>query len=125
MCNDDRLFPEFTSRDLQSRGPAALEHRVVDGATVAGLAPQARGLKPSGNSIALLTIGGNDLICGLAAGAGTGMRAFEAALDAFLKALPIRPVLMDTDHDPTFGDDAQLRRRRSAHRGPITAALTR
>src|SRR4051794_25254390 len=31
--NDDRLFPEFHGRDLQSRGPASLEHRARDGAT--------------------------------------------------------------------------------------------
>jgi len=34
--NDDRLFPSFKGRDLASRGPAVLEHRAVDGATVAG-----------------------------------------------------------------------------------------
>lgn len=39
--NDDRLFPEFSGRDLQSRGPARLDHHAVDGATVDGLAAQA------------------------------------------------------------------------------------
>src|SRR5512138_734849 len=29
--NDDALFPEFRRRDLESRGPARLEHRAVDG----------------------------------------------------------------------------------------------
>jgi len=105
--NNDRLFPEFRGQDLQSRGPAVLVHRAVDGATVAGLPAQARGLQPPANAMALLTVGGNDLIRGLAADGGRGVRAFEAALDAFLKALPIRPVLLGTVYDPTFGDDAR------------------
>jgi acyl-CoA thioesterase I len=37
--NDDKLFPEFKGRDLQSRRAAAvLDHRAVDGATVSSLA---------------------------------------------------------------------------------------
>jgi acyl-CoA thioesterase I len=35
--NDDQLFPEFRGHDLSSHGPAQLEHRAVDGATVASL----------------------------------------------------------------------------------------
>jgi lysophospholipase L1-like esterase len=106
--NDDVLFPEFKGRDLQSRGPAQLTHRAVDGATVASLPAQARRLDvPPGRAIALLTIGGNDLIAGLAADRGPGLKAFEAALERFVQGLPIRPVLMGTVYDPTFGDDAR------------------
>jgi lysophospholipase L1-like esterase len=105
--NDDTLFPEFKGRDLRSRGPARLEHRAVDGATVDGLAAQARGIQRDEASVALLTIGGNDLLRGLAADTGPGVRRFEATLDAWLQRLPIRPVLMGTVYDPTFGDDAR------------------
>ena len=35
--NDDRLFPEFRGNDRSSRGPARLEHRAVDGATIEDL----------------------------------------------------------------------------------------
>lgn len=106
--NDDGLFPQFKGRDLLSRGPARLEHRAVDGATVAGLPAQAaRATAPSGDAVALLTVGGNDLLQGLATDSGAGVRAFETALERFLRGLPIRPVLLGTVYDPTFGDDAR------------------
>jgi hypothetical protein len=106
--NDDQLFPEFNGRDLKTRRPARLEHRAVDGATVKSLPEQARGLTvPRGSSAALLTVGGNDLLQGLAADSGPGLKGFEAALERFLRELPIRPVLMGTVYDPTFGDDAR------------------
>ena len=105
--NDDRLFPEFRGRDLSSRGPARLDHRAVDGATVRGLRAQAPGAKGGEGSVALLTIGGNDLLGGLAADYGSGMKVFAAELEGFLEALPIRPVLLGTVYDPTFGDDAR------------------
>lgn len=105
--NDDKLFPEFAGRDLVSARPATLVHRAVDGATVEGLERQAAGLRPSGASVALLTVGGNDLIRGLAADKGPGVVAFEAKLSRFLKALPINPVFIGTVYDPTFGDDAR------------------
>jgi acyl-CoA thioesterase I len=105
--NDDRLFPEFRGRDLSSRGPARLDHRAVDGATVDSLPAQARGLEPAEGSVALVTVGGNDLLAGLAADRGPGVRAFETALERFLRQLPIRPVLLGTVYDPTFGDDAR------------------
>src|SRR4051794_3057057 len=92
--NDDGMFPEFHNRDLASRGPARLEHRAVDGATVRGLPAQARGLVVEGPSIALVTIGGNDLLGGLVVDRGPGIEAFATALDRFLAALPIRPVFI-------------------------------
>ncbi len=104
--NDDRLFPEFRGQDLRTRGPARLEHRAQDGATVGNLPAQARGLRVEGPSAALLTIGGNDLLQGLVLDRGPGVGAFAAALDAFVGRLPIRPVLLGTVYDPTFGDDA-------------------
>jgi acyl-CoA thioesterase-1 len=105
--NDDRLFPEFRGRDLASRGPARLEHRAVDGATVEDLPEQVRGLKVEGPAIALVTIGGNDLLVGLVFDQGPGIAAFADDLDAFLRDLPIRPVLVGNVYDPTLGDDAR------------------
>ena len=105
--NDDTLFPEFRGKDLRSRGPASLEHRARDGAVAADLTSQARGLRPVDGSIAIVSAGGNDLLRGLAADTGAGMRAFEATLDRFLRALPVRPVVLATVYDPTFGDDAR------------------
>jgi acyl-CoA thioesterase-1 len=105
--NDDRLFPEFSGRDLSTRGECRLEHRAVDGATSAGLAAQARGFAPADGSIAIVSVGGNDLLRGLSADTGPGLRAFEATVDDFLKKLAVRPVLVATVYDPTFGDDAR------------------
>jgi acyl-CoA thioesterase-1 len=106
--NDDRLFPEFEGRDLQARGPARLEHLAVDGATVEGLPAQAlRVGLAAGPTIALLTVGGNDLLRGLANDGGPGIAAFERSLERFLRELPIRPVLLGTVYDPTFGDDSR------------------
>ena len=106
--NHDRLFPGFKGQDLSARGPAKLEHRAVDGATVEDLADQGRGLRrPPGPAVALLTIGGNDLLRGLATDTGAGVKAFEAELDAFLRTLPIRPVLVGNVYDPTGGDDSR------------------
>jgi hypothetical protein len=60
---------------------------------------------PSGASAALLTVGGNDLLRGLLIDRGPGVDAFAIALDAFVRDLPIRPVLVGNVYDPTFGDD--------------------
>lgn len=105
--NDDRLFPEFRGRDLSSCGPARLEHRAVDGATVTDLPVQAWNLNPSGGSVAILTVGGNDLLRGLLVDHGPGIADFAAALDAFVRDLGVRPVLIGNVYDPTFGDDSR------------------
>jgi acyl-CoA thioesterase I len=104
--NDDALFPGFQGRDLQSLLPATLDARAVDGATVQDLPAQVRGLQAGEGSLALLTIGGNDLLRGLVADPGAGsLGRFADRLEHFLDALPIRPVLIGNVYDPTFGDD--------------------
>jgi acyl-CoA thioesterase I len=103
--NDDRLFSEFRGKDISSQREARLEHRAVDGATVQGLPAQVRGLQVSGPAVAMLTIGGNDLLRGLVADTGPGIRQFAQSVEAFLKALPVRPVLVGNVYDPSFGDD--------------------
>lgn len=57
--------------------------------------------------MALLTVGGNDLLQGLVIDPGPDIEAFARALDDFLRHLPIRPVLIGNVYDPTFGDDAR------------------
>ena len=105
--NDDRLFPEFQGQDLASRGAARLEHRAIDGATVDGLPFQAQGLRVEERAIALLTIGGNDLLRGLIRDTGAGIATFADTLDTFVQQLPIRPVLLGNVYDPTLGDDSR------------------
>ena len=103
--NEDRLFPEFQGQDLSSRGQARLEHRARDGATIEDLPSQAESLRVEGQALALITIGGNDLLRGLIRDTGTGMGSFANALDRFVQQLPIRPVLLGNVYDPTLGDD--------------------
>ncbi|MDZ8086958.1 MAG: SGNH/GDSL hydrolase family protein [Nostoc sp. DedQUE12b] len=103
--NDDRLFPEFKGQDLTSRGSAQLQHRARDGATVDGLPSQAHQLRVEGKAIALITIGGNDLLRGLIQDTGAGIATFANTLDTFVQQLPIRPVVLGNVYDPTFGDD--------------------
>lgn len=110
--NDDRLFPEFQGQDLSSQGPVRLDHRAQSGATVDDLPSQIDGLPAQSDrghslDIALLTIGGNDLLQGLIQDAGPGIQAFAEALDAFVQQLPIRPVLLGSVYDPTVGDDSR------------------
>jgi lysophospholipase L1-like esterase len=107
LCNDDCLFPEFRGNDLLSFAFAQLDHRARDGSRVEDLPRQALRLKVAGPAVALVTIGGNDLLAGLAADRGNGMLRFQQQLDAFLHALPVRPVLLGTVYDPTFGDDSR------------------
>ena len=105
--NDDRLFPELRGRELSARGAFRLEHRAVDGSQIADLLDQVVGLKVSQPAIAMVTIGGNDLLAGLVADAGLGIDSFAILLEEFAQALPIRPLLLGNVYDPTLGDDAR------------------
>ena len=107
-ANRDDLFPEFRGRDLTTRlgGEVRIDRRAVDGSRVDDLPRQARGLHIDGPALAVLTVGGNDLLGGLIDDDGPGIPAFARKLTAFLDALPIRPVVLGTVYDPTFGDDA-------------------
>jgi acyl-CoA thioesterase I len=105
VANNDHLFPDFQGRDLATRGPIQLEHRAIDGSIVDDLPDQAEGLVVEGQAIAILTIGGNDLLIRLLEDHGPGVEAFGRKLDHFLEYLPIRPVLIGSVYDPTFGND--------------------
>ncbi|HLL11476.1 MAG TPA: SGNH/GDSL hydrolase family protein, partial [Rubrivivax sp.] len=100
-------FPQFRGWDLQSQGPARLVHRAQDGATVDDLQNQLRGERVVGPGLAILSVGGNDLLRGLAADRGPGVIAFERTLARFIAALPLRPLFLATVYDPTFGDDSR------------------
>ena len=71
------------------------------------------------------TVGGNDLLGGLAADGGPGMRVFEAELAHFVEALPIRPVLLGTVYQPhrRFRGTARVSRRAVVRTG-IPASRT-
>ena len=105
--NEDALFPAFRGRDLATLGAGwALEHRAVDGATLPSLPRQRRGATLIAGDLALVTIGGNDLLGGLALDpTGAAIARFGEDLDAFLATLAPAKVLLGNVYDPTFGDD--------------------
>ena len=105
--NDDRLFPDYRGRDLASDGAARLEHRARDGGRVDDLPRQAEGLRLRGDAVALITVGGNDLLAGLASDTGAGLTRFERRLDTFVRSLRPLRVLLGSVYDPTFGDDSR------------------
>lgn len=129
--NHDRLFPEFAGNDLSARGPARLAHHAVDGARVEALPGQARGVSFGPDALVLVTVGGNDLLGGLALDPGPGLARFADRLAAFLDRLPRGRVLLGNVYDPTFGDDARnflsvdpaLPRRNLARMNALLAAL--
>jgi acyl-CoA thioesterase-1 len=109
VANRDDLFPEFRGRDLRTRfnGQVRVERRARDGSTVDDLPIEdVPALSPDGPALAIVTVGGNDLLRGLVRDTGPGIAAFVRKLTAFLDALPIRPVVLGTVYDPTFGDDS-------------------
>ena len=105
--NDDERFPDLKGQDLSSLGPARLEHRARDGATVRGLPWQVEGLQVEDQAVAIVTVGGNDLLGGLIIDNGPGIDSFTQAFDQWLRELPVRPVLIGNVYDPTFGDDSK------------------
>ncbi len=105
--NDDGLFPEFKGRDLTTfLGPFELEHHAIDGARITSLFNQVRSLISIGPAVALVTIGGNDLLGGLIRDEGPGIDSFERTLERFAAELPIRPLFLGNVYDPTMGEDA-------------------
>lgn len=105
--NHDGLFPEFHGRDMFSKDEDAVtDLRAYDGSVVDGLIEQVEDLEVEGPAIALLTIGSNDMLSGLFLDDGSGFEEFAQKLKRFLDQLPIRPVLIGTVFDPSFGDDS-------------------
>jgi acyl-CoA thioesterase-1 len=106
--NNEHLFPEFQRRDLftVTNEDAVTELRAYDGSVVDDLPDQVEDLEVEEPAIALLTIGGSDLFSNLLGDEGPGIEEFAQKLKNFLDALPIRPVLIATIFDSTFGDDS-------------------
>jgi len=110
VANRDDLFPEFRGRDLTTRlGNVRLVRAARDGSTVDELPSQASGLTISEPAIAVVTVGGNDLIHGLLHDDGPGLASFGRKLTAFLDSLAIERIYLGTVYDPTFGDNTKAR----------------
>jgi acyl-CoA thioesterase I len=108
VVRNDDVFPQFRGQDLASRRRTRLAHGAMDGATVENLKTQLERVGPVRAPAALmLTVGGNDLLRGLAGDGGAGVLAFERKLQVFLAQLSIRPVFIGNVYDPTFGDDTR------------------
>ena len=107
--NDDDLFPEFRGWDLATALGAAVPvvPRATDGATVADLRRQLHGHWPPDDAFVLLTVGGNDLLQGLAVAGPELLRGFEGELRHALGELAHSNLFVGTVYDPSFGDDSR------------------
>lgn len=109
--NQDRIFPEFTGRDLLSLNPSTRRiHLARDGFTALDVLESLAELKPcSGPVLVTLTIGGNDSIQYLNAMTPTSiaMGEFTARLSRILGQLkrlyPDLTLRMGNIYDPTDG----------------------
>jgi lysophospholipase L1-like esterase len=123
--NDDRLFPEFRRRDLSTilARDVSVDHRARDGATVAELGAQLRGMRVHDEDVVVMSIGGNDLLAGLLDAPDHAFSAFGESVKSVLAQIPAGKVFVANVYDPSFGDDARnflgdvdARLARSAHR---------
>ena len=134
--NDDRLFPEFSGRDLLTLvgGHVRLSHHATNGATSHDLERQIAGAKVAPTDIALVTIGGNDLLQELVGADSPALSEFEDRVAAALSRLRHARLLLGNVYDPSFGDDrrnfldadpASARRRLGQINGFLRAAAER
>lgn len=113
--NDDRLWPEFKGRDLQTLMPSvAVDDLTADGATTRSLLMQVGRIKPGDErTLVTITAGGNDLLGqigfrGMATNGGDAPDAEIASRlkEAVARILQLRPnavVLVGTVYDPSDG----------------------
>ena len=112
--NNDELYPLFKDKTLPNLlgRDCILNEYANDGSTVVLIPKQTNNLvipeEEVNNSIALLTVGGNDMLCGLIQDAiGSEIDEFESRLTHWLDKLPIRPIFIANVYDPTFNDDSK------------------
>ena len=77
----------------------------MDGSRVQQLGRQMDGVQCAEGDVALVTVGGNDLLGGLLMDTGPGFGRFQAVLEAALQRLAPARILLGNVYDPTFGDD--------------------
>jgi acyl-CoA thioesterase-1 len=106
--NDDRLWPEFRGRDLQSVLPALqFDDLTADGATTHSLLRQVERVAPGKEStLVTITAGGNDLL-GEIGSRGNPVsdmaHRLRTAIDRLLELRPEAFVLVGTVYDPSDG----------------------
>lgn len=105
--NNDTAFPEFRGQDLTTvvGGSVDIVHHARDGSTTTGLGEQGLTDHPSGPALAIITVGGNDLIRGMTWTVEELGEMFESEYREFLGRIAVKPLLIGNIYDPTFGDD--------------------
>jgi hypothetical protein len=104
--NDDALFPAFRGRDLATLlgRQVGVDHRAEDGATVERLPAQLTHGPIPRHALALLSIGGNDLLQAFLGNGAFDLRAFAGAVRNVLERLRETQLFVATVYDPTGGD---------------------
>lgn len=112
--NDDTRWPEFRGRDLASTSPGVrMLNLAVDGATIEDVTTEelARLGHDSGDPgiLVTLTVGGNDLLGALGAGARLDqtvrsiMQSYTELVETIRDELPKATLMLTTVYDPTDG----------------------
>jgi len=108
--NNDDIFPEFKGKTLTNMLNTSTElyHLAIDGSESCVMYRQAKEFSKfhtkEDNAMAIITIGGNDLLDGMARDSEK-IKQFEEYLTNFLEEIAIRPVFIGTIYDPTLNDD--------------------
>ncbi|HET7436275.1 MAG TPA: SGNH/GDSL hydrolase family protein [Thermoanaerobaculia bacterium] len=128
--NDDRLWPEFRDRDLQSFFPAIdMQNETADGATTHSLLAQvSRVTKSDAQTLITVTAGGNDLLGAIGSTRDPVRDIFARLNESVVRLAELRPnatILIGTVYDPSDGTNVLPGSPRPLDRSGVAAHVQR